>query len=94
MSSSRDFRSLSPRIQAELRRVALKSVESGKTHQEAATVVGVHRQTVSAWVHWKRLSGEIALASSEGGFLVLEVVYLARKAVGCKLGLLTNIPSN
>ena len=69
MSSIRDFRSLSPKIQAELRRVALKSVESGKTHQEAAEVVGVQRQTVSTWVQWKRLSGETALKGKQRGRL-------------------------
>ncbi|KMP11225.1 hypothetical protein UZ36_05200 [Candidatus Nitromaritima sp. SCGC AAA799-C22] len=67
MKAERDFRSLSPTIQAELRRRAVKAVESGRTQQEAAEWVGVHRQTVCEWVAWQRRKGDAALDGKRRG---------------------------
>ena len=60
----RDFRTLDPATQAELRRVAVSMVEAGKTRIEAAAAVGVNRRFVGEWVAAAGRSGEAAL---EGG---------------------------
>jgi len=50
MVSSRDFRKLDATTQAELRRVAVRMVQSGKTRVAAAEAVGVNRRFVGEWV--------------------------------------------
>ncbi len=44
MLTDRDFRKLLPATQAELRRVAVHLVRSGKTRIEAAMAIGVNRR--------------------------------------------------
>src|SRR3954454_3667196 len=50
MVIKRDFRTLAPATQAELRRVAVAMVRAGKTRVEAAATVGVNRRFVGQWV--------------------------------------------
>ncbi len=63
----RDFRKLDPATQAELRRVAVAMVETGKTRVEAAAAVGVNRRFVGEWVAAARRFGEAALAGGRRG---------------------------
>jgi transposase len=67
MPANRDFRSLSPSAQAELRRVAVNMVRSGKSRIEVADAVGVNRRFVGAWVRAFKLSGEAALVGGKRG---------------------------
>jgi transposase len=67
MALRRDFRKLDPTTQAELRRVAVAMVESGKTRVEAAAAVGVNRRFVGEWVEAARRSGEAALDGGRRG---------------------------
>ena len=63
----RDFRKLPPVTQAELRRVAVNMVRSGKSRIEAAEAVGVNRRFVGEWVHAFAQDGEAALAGGKRG---------------------------
>lgn len=63
----RDFRTLTPAMQAERRRVAVEMVQSGKTRKEAAAAVGVNRRFVGAWVEAVKRDGEAALAGGRRG---------------------------
>jgi transposase len=63
----RDFRKLDPATQAELRRVAVRMVEAGRTRVEAAAAVGVNRRFVGGWVEAVRRHGEAALAGGRQG---------------------------
>jgi transposase len=67
MAIERDFRKLAPARQAELRRVAVAMVRSGKTRIEAAEAVGVNRRFVGRWVKAAAQSGEAALAGGRRG---------------------------
>ncbi|MDA8253532.1 MAG: helix-turn-helix domain-containing protein [Rhodospirillales bacterium] len=67
MPNDRDFRKLSPSTQAELRRVAVNMVLSGKSRIEVAEAVGVNRRFVGAWVRAFEVSGEAALAGGRRG---------------------------
>jgi len=67
MEIKRDFRTLGPATQAELRRVAVAMVKAGKTRIEAAETVGVNRRFVGQWVKVAAQSGEAALASRRRG---------------------------
>lgn len=67
MSIERDFRKLSSSVQAELRRVAVNLVLSGKSRIEAAEAVGVDRRFVGNWVRSFETSGEAALAGAAYG---------------------------
>ncbi len=67
MSIVRDFRKLSPSAQAELRRVAVNLVLSGKSRIEAAEAVGVNRRFVGNWLRRFETSGEAALAGGRRG---------------------------
>jgi transposase len=67
MVKARDFRKLDAATQAELRRVAVRMVEAGKTRTEAAAAVGVNRRFVGAWVAAVEQSGEAALAGGRRG---------------------------
>jgi transposase len=67
MVKARDFRKLDATTQAELRRVAVRMVEAGKTRTEAAAAVGVNRRFVGAWVAAVEQSGEAALAGGRRG---------------------------
>ena len=57
-----DFRKLSPTTQAELRRVAVNLVLSGKPRIEAAEAVGVNRRFVGEWVRASKEMGDAALS--------------------------------
>jgi len=67
MVRDRDFRKLDPATQAELRRVAVRMVQVGKTRVEAAEAVGVNRHFVGRWVGAVDQSGEAALAGGRRG---------------------------
>jgi predicted Zn-dependent protease len=51
MAIERDFRTLAPATQAELRRIAVAMVRAGKTRIKAAAAVGVNRRFVGQWVN-------------------------------------------
>src|SRR3954453_5002514 len=67
MEIKRDFRKLSPAMQAELRRVAVAMVRAGKTRVEAAKTVGVNRRFVGQWVKVAAQGGEAALVGGRRG---------------------------
>src|SRR5919205_500051 len=67
MVIKRDFRTLAPATQAELRRVAVAMVRAGKTRIEAAEAVGVNRRFVGRWVKAAAQSGEAVLAGRRRG---------------------------
>ena len=63
----RDFRTLPPATQAELRRVAVNMVRSGARRIEVAAAVGVNRRFVGEWVRAFAAGGEAALAGAVAG---------------------------
>src|SRR5690242_786543 len=67
MVIERDFRTLAPATQAELRRVAVAMVRAGKTRIEAAAAVGVNRRFVGQWVKAAAQSGEAVLTGRRRG---------------------------
>jgi transposase len=67
MVIKRDFRTLAPATQAELRRIAVAMVRAGKTRIEAAATVGVNRRFVGRWVTAAARCGEAALAGGRRG---------------------------
>src|SRR6187397_1579165 len=67
MVIKRDFRTLAPATQAELRRVAVAMVRAGKTRVEAAATVGVNRRFVGQWVKVAAQAGEAVLAGRRRG---------------------------
>lgn len=67
MPTDRDFRKLPPTTQAELRRVAVNMVLSGKSRIEVAEAVGVNRRFVGEWAKAFEASGEAALAGGQRG---------------------------
>ena len=67
MPIERDFRSLVPASQAELRRVAVNMVLAGASRIEAARAVGVNRRFVGRWVASFRSDGEVALLGGRRG---------------------------
>src|ERR1051325_9852506 len=67
MVIKRDFRTLAPATQAELRRVAVAMVRAGKTRIEAAQTVGVNRRFVGQWVKMAAQGGEAVLAGRRRG---------------------------
>src|SRR6478609_7042876 len=67
MVIKRDFGTLAPATQAELRRVAVAMVRAGKTRVEAAETVGVNRRFVGQWVKVAAQHGEAVLAGGRRG---------------------------
>jgi len=67
MPIERDFRTLPPATQAELRRVAVNMVRSGTRRIEVAAAVGVNRRFVGEWVRAFEAGGEAALAGGRRG---------------------------
>src|SRR5215212_5162688 len=67
MVIKRDFRTLAPAMQAELRRVAVAMVRAGKTRVEAAETVGVNRRFVGQWVKVAAQRGEAVLVGRRRG---------------------------
>src|SRR6185312_4782323 len=67
MVIKRDFRTLAPATQAELRRIAVAMVRAGKTRVEAAATVGVNRRFVGQWVKVAAQGGEAVLAGRRRG---------------------------
>src|SRR4051795_13255625 len=67
MVIKRDFRTLAPATQAELRGVAVAMVRAGKTRVEAAETVGVNRRFVGQWVKVVAQRGEAVLAGRRPG---------------------------
>ena len=48
-TTSRDFRSLDQTTQAELRRLAYRELDAGRSRQEVANTLEVHINTVGIW---------------------------------------------
>src|SRR6478735_1557101 len=67
MVIKRDFRTLAPATQAELRRIAVAMARAGKTRVEAAATVGVNRRFVGQWVKVAAQGGEAVLAGRRRG---------------------------
>jgi transposase len=67
MVIDRDFRKLPPGTQAELRRVAVNLVLSGKRRIEVADAVGVNRRFVGEWVRAFEKAGDGALSGGRRG---------------------------
>ena len=67
MVIKRDFRTLAPATQAELRRIAVAMVRAGQTRVEAAATVGVNHQFVGQWVKVAAQGGEAVLAGRRRG---------------------------
>ena len=67
MPSDCDFRKLPPATQAELRRVAVNMVLSGKSRVEVADAIGVNRRFVGEWVQAFEASGATALVGGKRG---------------------------
>src|SRR5690242_21288569 len=67
MMIKRDFRTLAPTTQTELRCVAVAMVRAGKTRIEAAQTVGVNRRFVGQWVNMAAQDGEAVLAGRRRG---------------------------
>jgi transposase len=79
MVRDRDFRKLDATTQAELRRVAVRMVQAGKTRIEAAAAIGVDRHFVGEWVAAVERSGEAALAGGRRGRRLDEQKALSRE---------------
>lgn len=62
-----DARSLPPKAQESIRRLAVQAVLEGKTQVEVAQMYGVTRQAVGKWVKAHRLSGAPALKAKRQG---------------------------
>lgn len=67
MPVARDFRKLDAAAQAEARRIAVAMVKAGKTRIEAASLVGVNRRFVGAWVAAEKAKGPGALQGRRRG---------------------------
>jgi len=64
---TKDFRSLSPKAQEDLRRKAVKAVVAGQTRKEVAQLLGVTREAVGGWVKAYRACGPNALKAKRRG---------------------------
>lgn len=64
---ARDFRSLSPEAQEDLRRKAVKAVLAGRTRKEVACLFDVTRESVGAWVKRYKAGGAEALKAKRRG---------------------------
>lgn len=64
---TKDFRSLPPQAQEDLRRKAVKAVLGGRTRVEAAALFGVSAKAVGAWVKAHREGGAGALRARPRG---------------------------
>jgi transposase len=62
-----DARSLAPKAQESIRRLAVQAVLEGKKQVEVAKMYGVTRQAVGKWVKANRLSGTQALKAKPQG---------------------------
>src|SRR3954462_11873137 len=67
MTIKRDFRTLAPATQVELRRVAVTMVGAGQTRSQRAETVGVNRRFVGQWVKVAAQGGEAVLAGRRRG---------------------------
>jgi transposase len=67
MLIERDFRKLPPSTQAELRRVAVNLVLSGKSRIAAAAAIGVNRRFVGEWMKAYETAGDSALNGGRRG---------------------------
>jgi len=64
---TRDARSLPQPAQEEVRRLAARLVDEGRSHTEVAGIVGVARETVSRWMGRRAATGERALDARRRG---------------------------
>ena len=67
MQTDRDFRTLAPSTQAELRRVAVNMVLAGTSRIDVAQAIGVNRRFVGEWVRAFQAAGDAALAGGRRG---------------------------
>jgi transposase len=63
----RDFRSLTPRAQEEIRFKAMAALKEGRSKTEVAEIFGVTRQAIHGWVALRKHSGERALRAGRRG---------------------------
>lgn len=80
MSGDRDFRSLAPAVQAELRRRAVAMVDSGMSRVAAAAAVGVNRRFVGKWLKARAAGGDAALEGGRRGRRPGEQMALGERA--------------
>jgi transposase len=64
---TKDFRSLSPQSQEDIRRKAVQAVLSGRSRTEVAALFGVTRQAVHAWMRLYKEGGAKALKANRRG---------------------------
>src|SRR3972149_1364535 len=64
---TKDFRSLNPEAQEDIRKKAVAAGRSGRTQGEVAAIFGVTRQTVNAWMRQYGEGGEKALKAKRRG---------------------------
>jgi len=64
---TKDFRSLSPQAQQELRSKAVRAVLAGRTRKEVADLFGLTRESVGHWVKRYRQDGAKALRARQRG---------------------------
>lgn len=64
---TKDFRSLPPQAQEDIRKKAVRAVLEGRTRLEAAKLFGVSNKAVGAWVRMHREGGEKALKAKKRG---------------------------
>jgi transposase len=67
MSRDRDFRSLPPDVQAELRRRAMAMVDDGAKRKTAADAVGVSLRFIGKWIDRRRKFGDAGLDGGKRG---------------------------
>jgi transposase len=64
---TKDFRSLSPKAQEDLRRKAVNAVLQGRTRQEVGALFGVSGKSVGSWVKKHKEAGAKALKAKKRG---------------------------
>jgi transposase len=65
--TTKDFRSLPPKAQEDIRRKAVNAVEQGRTRVEVAGLFGVSNKAVGQWVLAHRKHGDKALKAQKRG---------------------------
>ena len=79
----RDFRSLAPQTQEEIRFKAMAALKAGHTQTEVAKIFGVTRQAIHGWILLQKQSGVHALRAGKRGRPVGGRLSLKREKVIC-----------
>jgi transposase len=64
---NRDFRSLAPQAQEEIRFKAMVAFKEGRSQTEVAKIFGVTRQAIHGWIALQKHSGVRALRAGRPG---------------------------